>query len=192
MKTFSEIIEVIKTLKNYSKDSEVAELLGIIPKSLATAKLRNSIQYEELTTFCNNENVSLNWLLFGYGPQKILKNEYSDVKAPALNDDISKSGPAYTSAASDQLFRSDQKINIEEAMGKAYKVLNSGTALSVALYMNIQQFAAALDTGQELKACQEQIKSMQEQIDDLNKKVDRLIAPSTAERQGDGSEKKAM
>ena len=101
--------------------------------------------------------------------------------------------PIYTPANSDALFNSDQKINIEEAMGKAYKVLNAGTALSVALYMNIQQFAAALDTGQELKECKDLMKSMQQQIDALNHKVDRLTAaPCGAEGQGDGSAKKAM
>lgn len=92
----------------------------------------------------------------------------------------------------DALFKSDQKINIEEAMGKTYKVLNAGTALSVALYMNIQQFAAALDTGQELQECKELIKGLQSQINDLKMQVDRLSAPSTAGRQGDGSEKEAM
>ena len=86
-----------------------------------------------------------------------------------------------------------QKINIEEAIGKTYTVLSAGTALSVALYMNIQQFAAALDTGHALQLCQDQMKGMQEQIDALNRKVDGLTAaPITAEGQGDGSVKKAM
>ena len=54
--------------------------------------------------------------------------------------------------------------------------------------MNIQQFAAALDTGYELKVCQEQMKGLQSQIDVLKDQVDRLTAaPSIAEGQGDGS-----
>jgi cell division protein FtsL len=85
------------------------------------------------------------------------------------------------------------KINIDEAQGKAYRVLSAGTALSVALYMNIQQFAAALDTGQELKICQDQIKGMQTQIDELKGKVDRLTAvPIIAEDPAAGSDKEAM
>ncbi|PKN71229.1 MAG: hypothetical protein CVU54_02065 [Deltaproteobacteria bacterium HGW-Deltaproteobacteria-12] len=114
-----------------------------------------------------------------------------------LNNTNSQSGTGSASAppfiySPESLFSSDQKINIEEAMGKTYKVLSAGTALSVALYMNIQQFAAALDTGQELKECKDMMKAMQLQIDDLSAKVDRLTAPSTAERQADGSVKKAM
>lgn len=85
------------------------------------------------------------------------------------------------------------KINIDEAWGKAYKVLSAGTTLSVALHMNIQQFAAALDTGQELKVCQDQIKNMQSQINELKGKVDRLTAvPIIAADPATGSEKKAM
>lgn len=87
------------------------------------------------------------------------------------------------------LYGADQKINIEEAMGKAYKVLTGGSALSVALFMNIQQFAAAQDTGRELQECKELVKGMQLQIDDLKSKMDRLSTrPSSSEGQGDASE----
>lgn len=85
----------------------------------------------------------------------------------------------------------DQKINIEEAIGKVYKILDAGTALSAALYMNIQQFAPALETGHALQLCQDTMKAMQKQIDELNKKVDRLTSvPTTSGGQGDGSEEK--
>jgi transcriptional regulator with XRE-family HTH domain len=131
-------------------------------------------------------NVSLDVLLKDEKNKKYLDESHQPLGK--INDHM----PIYEPSNSDAMFNSDQKINIEEAMGKAYKVLNAGTALSVALYMNIQQFAAALDTGQALKACQDQMKAMQEQIDALHAKVDRLTAPSTTERQGDGSEKKAM
>lgn len=117
----------------------------------------------------------------------------SDIDHLGETGGVNESKPSYSPLTSDSLFSADQKINIDEAMGKAYKVLNAGTALSVALYMNIQQFAAALDTGIALQSCQDQIKLMQEQIDALNKKVDRLsAAPVTTEGPGDGSVKKAM
>lgn len=118
---------------------------------------------------------------------KIKQYVQAHVIKPLINDQMA------VYETSDALFSSDQKINIEEAMGKAYKVLNAGTALSVALYMNIQQFAAALDTGQELRECKDLINAMQEQINALNQKVDRLSARSTTtEGQGDGSVKTAM
>ena len=101
--------------------------------------------------------------------------------------------PIFTVKAPEAMSSSDQKINIEEAMGKAYKVLLAGTALSVALYMNIQQFAAALDTSQELRECKDQIIDLQAQINDLRRQVDRITAPPHGtEGQGDGSEKEVM
>ncbi|MEN6316619.1 MAG: helix-turn-helix transcriptional regulator [Clostridiaceae bacterium] len=132
-------------------------------------------------------NISLDELLTGKAPSKHL-----GVNNQSKTEDTSAPTPIYAPTALETLFSYDQKINIEEAIGKTYKVLSAGTALSVALYMNIQQFAAAQDTGQILQQCQDQMKVMQAQIDDLNTKVDRLTTPSTAERQDDGSEEKAM
>ena len=124
----------------------------------------------KLKIICKLGNISLDELLTG-----AKSNKYSTNPSQQLLNNVNDHMPIYTPANSDALFNSDQKINIEEAMGKAYKVLNAGTALSVALYMNIQQFAAALDTGQELKECKDLMKSMQQQIDALNHKVDRQI-----------------
>lgn len=73
MRTMAEIIEAIKSLKNLPNDADVAILLGMKPKTMATAKARNSIPFEELTTFCNNEGISLNWLLTRMGEPSIKK-----------------------------------------------------------------------------------------------------------------------
>jgi len=87
----------------------------------------------------------------------------------------------------------EQKISIEEAVGKAYKILSSGTALSVALYLNIQQFAAALDSSQELKACRDEISELKAQILESRRQVDSLTAaPSTATEQTASLDKKAV
>lgn len=69
MLSLSEIIEIIKDKKGLKKDKDVANLLKIEAKQFATAKSRNSIPHEELTSFCNKEGWSLNWLLTGQGPQ---------------------------------------------------------------------------------------------------------------------------
>jgi hypothetical protein len=59
--------------------------------------------------------------------------------------------------------------------------------------LNIQQFAAALDTGQEVKACREEIGELKAQVAELKGWVERLSAtPPTADGQDVGSVKKAM
>lgn len=67
MRPMAVIIESLKSLKGLRNDADVAQLLGIKAKTLATMKARNSIPYEELTSFCSREGISLNWLLTGEG-----------------------------------------------------------------------------------------------------------------------------
>lgn len=68
MRTLAEIIEDIKNLKKLGTDGDVANLLDIKPKTLASSKARNSIPFFELTAFCSKEGISLNWLLTRTGP----------------------------------------------------------------------------------------------------------------------------
>lgn len=58
MKPFLTIINKIKHIKVVSKDSEVAKILGMNPKTFALRKMRGSIPYEELIAFCKTENLS--------------------------------------------------------------------------------------------------------------------------------------
>lgn len=71
MRTMVEITEVIKGYKGFKEDAEVARFLNIKPKTFAASKSRNSIPYEELVAFCNQENISINWLLAGVGPRSL-------------------------------------------------------------------------------------------------------------------------
>jgi len=82
-----------------------------------------------------------------------------------------------------------QKINIEEAIGKAYIVLRSGTPYAVALDLSITQIADALDMGVALKTWQDEIKDLRAQVNELRKKVEELTAvPASAASSGASSE----
>ena len=99
---------------------------------------------------------------------------------------IKEGGTAYATGAA-------QEINIDEAWGKTYKVLKSGTPYAVALYLNIQQFSDALDATKEVKICQDSIAALQAQVDALRHQVDGLTAPPIgADQQADSLEKEAM
>lgn len=193
------IIPEDKDLDIDISDIALAKKLGTNKNTLA--KYRNKPYGVPMGEVINNlvthYKINPQWLFKGEGePFPGACNKYEDVCGPEELQMVKEVNTNYripaTYATSDMMFSSDQKINIDEAIGKTIRVLSAGTALSVALYMNIQQFAAALDTSQELKECKELIKAMQAQIDDLSAKVDRLTAPSTAGRQADGSEKEVI
>lgn len=87
----------------------------------------------------------------------------------------------------------DQKLNIDDAMGKAYKILSSDTPYAVALYLNIMQFASALDVGREMEKCIDELKELKSQVNKLRQQVDRLSAvPTTADQPEDSSQKAAI
>jgi len=150
-------------------------------------KIRPSAEFME--AFCKQFGFSEAWFLSGVGepfPGAFVK--YPEVcgaagSAPGVREPV----PPYGALVA------EQKINIEEAVGKAYKILSSGTALAAALYLNIQQFAIALDTGREMKACKDEISELKAQMLELRGQVDRLTAsPATATEPAVGSDKKAM
>ena len=65
------IIERIKMIEGVGKDKEVAELLGIDQRNLATAKSRGIIPYQKLVRYSNMSGASLDYLLHGRGPKKL-------------------------------------------------------------------------------------------------------------------------
>jgi transcriptional regulator with XRE-family HTH domain len=124
------------------------------------------------------------WLLSGEG------NKYLNAGGPETPPPASYIKEGAAPYASDS---AAQKINIDEAWGKTYKILKSGTPYAVALYLNIQQFSGALDATQELHACQDRITKLETQVDALRRQVDGLTAPPvSSDQQADSSEKGAM
>jgi len=173
--------------ENNLSNVKIAKILDISISSVDNYRGGKSIPKPETLAILQKVfKVSIDWIMNGNGSAFLNTDEainefYKQERytgAPEVMP-VNENSTAYKT--SDVLFSSNQKINIEEAMGKTYKVLTAGTALSVALYMNIQQFATALDTGQALQICQDQMKAMQEQINTLN-----------ARHVGAGSEEKAM
>ncbi len=65
MQSLVEIIEAIKRMKGLGTDSEVALALGLKPQTLATSKMRGSVPFDALISFCEREKCSLDLLLRG-------------------------------------------------------------------------------------------------------------------------------
>jgi transcriptional regulator with XRE-family HTH domain len=143
-------------------------------------KIRPSAEFME--GFCKQFGFSEAWFLSRVGePFPGAFEKYPEVCGPAGSVSVVReSVPPYGALVA------EQKINIEEAVGKAYKILSSGTAAAAVLYLNIQQIAADL-------SCRAEIEDLKAQVAELQGWVQRLSTnPTTAVEPGASSDKKAM
>ncbi len=127
--------------------------------------------------FCDYFNYDKDWFFHGEGePFPGARAKYHEVCGP----ETPPPAPLYNKDTLPPIGAGElQKINIDEAWGKTYKILKSETPYAVALYLNIQQFSSALDATTELKICQDRITNLETQVSDLRRQMDRLTAPST-------------
>ena len=176
-----EIIKKDKALDKGIKDVDLAKILGTNKDTLAGYRQgRGLLKGEVIENLVKHYRFSPEWLFHGAGePFPGARANHQDVcgpePAPLYNKDMLAPIEA-------------QKINVDEAMGKTYKVLNSGTPYAVALYLNIQQFSNALDMAYEIKQLREEVGTLRDQVANLQRQIDRLSAlPTTATAQEDTS-----
>lgn len=184
-----ETIKLDKDLDRGITDVGLANILGTNKDTLAAYRQqRGLIKGEVIDKLISHYHFSPEWFFKGIGePFPGARVKYRDVCGPETatlyNNDTAAHLPAGDA----------HKINIEEAIGKTYKVLSSGTPYAVALYLNVQQFSSAVDATQELHACQYRITNLETQVNDLRNQVNRLSAsPTTAEQQDIPLQKEAM
>jgi hypothetical protein len=65
MKTFREIVDIIKENERLRFDVDVEKLLEI--DQIGLKIFRNTVPFQELLSYCNKKEISLNWLLSGEG-----------------------------------------------------------------------------------------------------------------------------
>ena len=80
---FNEMMQRIKeviTLHSENRriyNKEVAQALNLTPEYFAVIKKREKIPYEAIALFCQKQNISINWVLFGQKPQSLdIKNDF--------------------------------------------------------------------------------------------------------------------
>lgn len=65
MRTIIQIIDLLKSYGGIKNDSEVAKMIKLSPGALSNHKRRGTVPFEHLSTFCFEEQQSLDWLLTG-------------------------------------------------------------------------------------------------------------------------------
>ena len=67
MRNISEILQDIKNIKNFTKETDLAKLFGVKPNVVSTWRARNTIPYKELIALCEQEGWDVSILLSGQG-----------------------------------------------------------------------------------------------------------------------------
>ncbi|MGD0020788.1 MAG: hypothetical protein ABSC54_00650 [Smithellaceae bacterium] len=161
----------------------LADLLKMNTSNISqyrSKKIRPSAEFME--AFCKQFGFNEAWFLSGVGePFPGAFKDHPEICGPAGSAPaVHEPSPPYGALIT------EQKINIEEAVGKAYKILSSGTPAAAVLYLNIQQIAADL-------ACRAEIEELKAQVAELKGWVKRLSPnPSSAVEPDAGSDKEAM
>ncbi len=83
-------------------------------------------------------------------------------------------------------------VDVDKAMGRAYRIITSGTAFAVALDLNLKQFAEALDTGIAFKISQDEVLDLQAQINELRREIDNLKKGANTTKDSDDSFKEQV
>lgn len=144
---------------------------------------RGNIIGRSLSGLVKNYGFNGEWLITGHGePFAGAREQYPDICGdPGISEDkIKIMTDSVIKQQIDQgirpaqdpwnLLSPEQKINIEESMGKAYKILISDDiGLSYCFNMIIQQLSKS---SEELHDCREKLKEKQKQIDSLRKELD--------------------
>ena len=67
-----EKIVTANTEKRRIYNKEIAQALELTPEYFAVIKKRGKIPYEAIADFCQKREISINWILFGQEPQKLI------------------------------------------------------------------------------------------------------------------------
>jgi hypothetical protein len=159
-------------------DHSLAKRWGIDKNTVAVyCEGKGIVKGAALSSIVKDFGVSGEWLIAGKGePFPGAHEKYPEICGPDWERPGSSMPHAVAEAVSSYGKSMDPHFHIEEAMGKAYKVMLSGTPYAVALYLNIIQFSSALDTGTTLKMCRDEIAAFKTEINELRNEVDRLKA----------------
>lgn len=178
-------------------NEKIAKEMGCATSTINSYRRKITLPGRDFGIFLKKYNISTDWLDAGIGePFPGARDKYPNICGQMTENEkkyamIKEKVNSEIKEAQD-FYSNCKQMNVEDALGKTFEVLKEGSDLSVALYMNIQQFAAALETGEELKKCRNEIATLREEVQKLKQEVNRFTAPSTAGRPDDGSEKEVI
>lgn len=91
MRTVDEILDKIKDLKGLGKDADLARLFSVKPQTVASWRARKTLPHDLIITYCEQENISLSWLLTGQINTKYINVDGKEVLTVAQEPGMFKS-----------------------------------------------------------------------------------------------------
>lgn len=140
---------------------------------------RNAPNVPFVVSFCKELNFNYQWFIFGKGePFPGAHEKYPEVCGPEefqiftpLRDAI-KSGRYPPAGNSSPKIGAAAEFKISDAVTKAIRVLESGTAYATALFLNIEQFNRAVQSEQKIEELKEGQEKLEHKLSDLEKKME--------------------
>ncbi len=126
--------------KNVYKDKQVATILNIKPNALSNHKLRGTIPHDALITFCDHENISLDWLY--NGEEEMTKGPKNEANL-YLNEDP----------------------KIAELLIMTKEVLKSETQYADSLSANVKSFHYSVELEKRVNRMEEDVSTLKEKVD---------------------------
>lgn len=177
--------------KNKLNNVELGKILGVDKNTVQTYYSgKGSLKGAALAVIVKNYGISGEWLMTGRGePFQGAKEKYPEVcggpPTPQVVydriDHVVKTALAREAHAQYPVSEA-QNLDIDAAIGKAYRVLAADNALSSILSLIIQQFASTLDADIELQKCKKELAELRKEFNDLKIKVDIINASPTAHK----------
>ena len=151
-----EIIKRIREFKSLSSDAKVADLLGMTRSGLQAHKNKKTVPYEKLSSFCQQERISLEYILYGIGTPHL----HLHAEMPG------KQGipPNMTQLPSSV---SDPDIKFSLLLAKTMNILKSGTKYARGLESSIEVFDSAVNDIKELETTKKNVEDLRSRVSQL-------------------------
>jgi len=100
MPTSDEILNRIITLKNLKNDAGLARFLSVRPATISNWRSRGTIPYDILFSFCEQNEISLDYLIRGKGPvharDRIYGGETPEIPSGCAPEEVEEEPAVYT------------------------------------------------------------------------------------------------
>lgn len=161
MQNISQILNLIKELKGFKKDIELAKFFGVGASTISTWKKRGTIPYQELFSICEEEDWDYQKILTGEQKKTIYKMDDKDVEV------VRERRSPYLKHEKNVL------------LNMASQILNSNINHSVTFASNIRHFYKAIKKDELLSVHKHKHIEYEKRFAELEKKLFRAVSGNT-------------